>query len=406
MVKTRTDWQAVRDTIDLAEVAIRLLGPAPGRRGERGRRLWWPCPFHEDRNPSFCVDPGKAWWRCYGCGAKGDAMALVHRLNPSMTFPEAVAFLTGGLVPTRPSILKTLGTLKTPTEPRGMSEADALALVVDAERRLGPPEGADALASLQGRGLTEETIRAARLGMIPPLALPGRPRGIVLPWFDGDRLTLVKLRQPEGVRPKYREVFRNRDRPPGIYPGRRLIRPGRPLVIVEGEFDCLLVGQELGELAVVVTLGSASARPGPDLLGPMLAASPWSIATDADEAGDEAASGWPARARRVRPPRLQPHPEDRVAKPKTDWTDLYRQGVNLRRWWSDRLGGIEVPALFSWEDLAARRWGPAAADPTPGLTLDRPARGRMLVALQAAARGDDPDAIAEREAIQAEAEMT
>jgi hypothetical protein len=52
----RIDWRAVRDTINLAEVATRLLGPAPGRLGERsGRRLWWPCPFHEDRNPSFCV---------------------------------------------------------------------------------------------------------------------------------------------------------------------------------------------------------------------------------------------------------------------------------------------------------------------------------------------------------------
>ena len=70
-VRRRADWQAVRDTIDLAEVATRLLGPAPGRRGERGRRLWWNCPLHEDRNPSFCVDPGKAWWNCFGCGEMG-----------------------------------------------------------------------------------------------------------------------------------------------------------------------------------------------------------------------------------------------------------------------------------------------------------------------------------------------
>src|SRR5262245_33065994 len=91
----RIDWRAARESVDLAAVATRLMGPAPGRRGERGRRLWWPCPFHEDRNPSLCVEPGKPWWRCYGCGQRGDAAALVMRLNPGMSFPEAVRWLTG-----------------------------------------------------------------------------------------------------------------------------------------------------------------------------------------------------------------------------------------------------------------------------------------------------------------------
>ncbi len=92
------DWSTVRDAIDLAAVATNLLGPAPGRRGERGRRLWWPCPFHRDRNPSFCVDPGKPFWRCYGCNEHGDAANLVMRLN-GWSFPEAKAYLAGELVP-------------------------------------------------------------------------------------------------------------------------------------------------------------------------------------------------------------------------------------------------------------------------------------------------------------------
>jgi hypothetical protein len=35
--------------------------------------------------------------------------------------------------------------------------------------------------------------------------------------------------------------------------------------------------------------------------------------------------------------------------------------------------------------LAARRWGPAIGDPTPGIIIDRPDRGRMLAA------ADDPE---------------
>ncbi len=84
---------------------------------------------------------------------------------------------------------------------------------------------------------------------------------------------------------------------------------------MEGEFDALCLGEALGELAAVVTLGSASARPGPGILGPMLPAVLWFIATDADEAGDKAAAGWPARARRVRPP-----------EPFKDWTEAHQGG--------------------------------------------------------------------------------
>jgi hypothetical protein len=35
------DWKAVCGTIDLAFAATNLLCPAPGRRGERGKKLWW-----------------------------------------------------------------------------------------------------------------------------------------------------------------------------------------------------------------------------------------------------------------------------------------------------------------------------------------------------------------------------
>lgn len=70
----RLDWSEIRDRIDLGIVATTLLGPAPGRRGGKGR-LWWKCPFHDDKNPSFCVNPIKRTWKCYGCNEHGDAPA-------------------------------------------------------------------------------------------------------------------------------------------------------------------------------------------------------------------------------------------------------------------------------------------------------------------------------------------
>jgi hypothetical protein len=123
----------------------------------------------------------------------------------------------------------------------------------------------------------------------------------------------------------------------GIYPGVSAIAPGSPLVVVEGEFDALLLGQELSGLASVVTFGSASgnAKPSGAARARRLAASRWYLGFDADAAGDRSAEGWPASARRVRPPSAK------------DWTDVKANGVDLRRWWSEVLAGNDRPPLFT-----------------------------------------------------------
>ncbi|MDB5349205.1 MAG: dnaG 2 [Planctomycetota bacterium] len=376
--RPRIDWQAERERIDLAAVGTRLLGPASGRRGESGRKLWWCCPFHEDRNPSFCIDPGKAWWKCFGCGESGDAASLVMRLE-SITFPEAVAYLTGGPEATRargPRKAPVNTPPKPPPEPSGLPEADALALVEDAAARLWTPEGADALAYLTGpeRCLSLASIKAARLGWTPRAdGVAWKPPGVVIPWYVGPRLALVKVRPPEAWRerfpkerrpPKYLEAFRDPARLV-CYPDPATIRPGRPLMVTEGEFDALALGEALGELAAVVTLGSASAEPSPAIIGRFLAANPWFVATDADPAGDKAAAKWDAypRARRVRPP-----------APYKDWTEARQAGVNVVRWWRDILNGNPSPELFTDDEAAGWRWGPSVDEESPGIFVVTEAR--------------------------------
>ena len=88
----RLDWNAIKSQIDLAAITTALLGPAPGRRGEKSRRLWWKCPLHEDRNPSFRVEPGRRWWKCFGCGEKGDAPRLDVCFISSRPQPPGVVY--------------------------------------------------------------------------------------------------------------------------------------------------------------------------------------------------------------------------------------------------------------------------------------------------------------------------
>jgi hypothetical protein len=368
----RIDWQRERDRIDLVGIITGLLGP---HSSQQGSRLLWRCPFHEDQNPSFVVDTIKRRWKCYPCGIGGDAVELVIRHNGA-TFPEAVAYLTGhsfSLPTTRP-----LPRPKPPARPSGLPEAEAMVLVVEAEVRLWSPEGSEGLAYLSNRRhLSPKTIRAARLGWtLPVKGVAWEPPGLVIPWFDGGRLSLVKLRPPDAWResfpekrrpPKYIEAFRDR---PSLYPGPGVIQPGRPVVIGEGELDVLLLGQELGDLVSVVTFGGTGATKAETPNLELLVSAPrWFIATDADPAGDKAADGWPARARRVRPPGRH-----------KDWSEARQAGVNLRRWWTDRLEGIEAPPLFTWPELAAQRWGPAANDPEPGIVIDQPDPERRQLA--------------------------
>lgn len=359
----RDDWKSQRDRIDLAAVATSLLGPPPGRRGERGRKLWWNCPLHEDRNPSFCIDPSKPTWKCWGCGEHGDAASLLMRLE-RLTFPEAVRRLTGGPLGPASYCAAPRPTSPPPSDkPQGLPLAEALVLVEEAATRMWTPEGIAALNHLtRCRYLTHETIHSHRLGWTPRVELvtqDGRrftARGIVIPWWDGDRLAMIKIRQPDSDRPKYVEAFRDRPEAFPAWPA----AVGMPLVVVEGEFESLLLGQELADLAAVLTLGPASIVPEALTRGRLVGLSPWFIAHDSDPAGDKAAERWTSKCcRRVRPPAAF-----------KDWCEVAQGKINLRRWWSDRLAGNLDPELFTWPELAAQRWGPALEDNELGITID------------------------------------
>ncbi|MCC2628046.1 MAG: primase [Thermomicrobiales bacterium] len=63
----------------------------PARQLSGGRRMGL-CPLHEDRKPSFMVDPGKGLFYCYGCGRGGDVIRFAE-LYHEVSFPRALALL-------------------------------------------------------------------------------------------------------------------------------------------------------------------------------------------------------------------------------------------------------------------------------------------------------------------------
>jgi hypothetical protein len=104
---------------------------------------------------------------------------------------------------------------------------------------------------------------------------------------------------------------------------------GKPLIVVEGVFDRLLLWQILGDMASVITFGSVTRVREPWKINEMLLAPTWFVATDNDKPGERFATKWPPRAIRVRPPGYK------------DWTDCHRNRVDLLSGWVDILSGKE-----------------------------------------------------------------
>ena len=60
----------------------------------KGRVFWGCCPFHKEKSPSFKVENERRTYKCFGCGAGGDAFKWLMETE-GLTFPEAVERLAG-----------------------------------------------------------------------------------------------------------------------------------------------------------------------------------------------------------------------------------------------------------------------------------------------------------------------
>ncbi len=82
------DIKVIKQTTDL----LTLCQTRGIKLKKVGKNYKGRCPFHEEENASFTVNPSKNLWNCFGCSKGGDVIELVKLLD-GCTFPEAVAKL-------------------------------------------------------------------------------------------------------------------------------------------------------------------------------------------------------------------------------------------------------------------------------------------------------------------------
>src|ERR671915_781451 len=82
---------SVRDVIAAADMVEVVSGRTQLRRAS-GSRYTGRCPFHEERTPSFSVNPVDKLFYCFGCGKGGDLITFV-RETEGLDFAGAVESL-------------------------------------------------------------------------------------------------------------------------------------------------------------------------------------------------------------------------------------------------------------------------------------------------------------------------
>jgi DNA primase len=128
-----------------------------------GRNYLALCPFHQEKSPSFNVNPERQIYHCFGCGAGGNVFTFLME-HDKLSFPDAVRELADRAGIRLPQLSGVSGDVG---EDDPAYRANELA-VSYFRKALGSEKGVDALSYLRGRGLTEETIESFELGFAPP----------------------------------------------------------------------------------------------------------------------------------------------------------------------------------------------------------------------------------------------
>lgn len=128
-----------------------------------GRNMVGLCPFHGEKTPSFHVNVENAYFHCFGCGAGGDVITFIRRIE-NLDYIDAV------------KLLAQRAGLTVPLDGVDDRTARIRARIFEANREaaryfhrmLATPQGEAALSYLRGRGLKDSTIKHFGLGYAPP----------------------------------------------------------------------------------------------------------------------------------------------------------------------------------------------------------------------------------------------
>jgi DNA primase len=277
------------DAVKAAADMVEVVSVRTSLRRVSGAHYTGRCPFHEERTPSFSVDPVKKMYHCFGCGKGGDLIRFVQETE-NVDFVGAIEWLADRFR------VQLEYEESSPREDEARRRRERLTKLLEQstayfERVLWETEAGEPVREyLAERGLGEEVAREFRLGLSRGVGLVTKakesgftpdeirsaglanqrgndyfPFRLMFPLGDA-RGRIVgfqarKLRDDDPLRGKYvntpeSELFKKGNVLYGLHLARPAIAKQDRAIVVEGNTDVIALRQA-GVEPVVASMGTA-----------------------------------------------------------------------------------------------------------------------------------------------------
>ncbi|WP_417914180.1 DNA primase [Candidatus Electronema sp. JM] len=286
---SQADWEQTKERIREAADIVQIVGEHVQLR-RAGGHFTGLCPFHGEKTPSFSVNPQRQSYKCFGCGESGDVFSFLMKYQ-NLSFPEVMKALAGRYQISLPEP-KLSEAEEAQRQQRGLLHAvNQAAAQLYHEVLLKAPQAEAARQYLIRRGVPQEFLVRYQLGYAPndwdfaasrltktfpaeAVAQAGLIAAKKNGWYDRfrDRIMFPILdaggktaafggRILGDGQPKYMNspeslVFSKGRVLFGLHQHRDAIRQSRRAVLVEGNFDLLLLDVH-GISNTVAPLGTA-----------------------------------------------------------------------------------------------------------------------------------------------------
>ncbi len=309
-----TSVAEVKAAADIVEV----VSARTSLRRASSARFTGRCPFHEERTPSFSVDPVEKLYYCFGCGKGGDVVRFVQETE-NLDFAAAIEWLadrfrvtleyeetspqqdaarrrrerlTSLLDQTTAYFERVLWESETGAPVREYLAGRGLGEEVAHEFRLGLSRGAGLVAKAREQGFSLDELRAA--GLANQRGNDYFPFRLMFPLTDARGRVIGfqarRLRDDDPLRGKYvntpeSELFKKGAVLYGLHLARPAIAKQDRAIVVEGNTDVIALRQA-GVEPVVASMGTALTEQQVRELGRLTKR--LFLCFDADAAGQEA----------------------------------------------------------------------------------------------------------------------
>jgi DNA primase len=171
----------------------------------QGRKFLGLCPFHNEKTPSFNVNPERQVFHCFGCKAGGNVIDFVMKRD-ALSFIEALKQLgeAAGLEMPRYGVSKEKA-----GERQQLLDAHAAAVMFFENLLANAELGKAARDYLVERGFNEESVKRFRIGMAPD-AWDGLLKSPTMRKFPPALLATAGLVKPRTNGDGFYDTFRNR----------------------------------------------------------------------------------------------------------------------------------------------------------------------------------------------------